>query len=108
MVQGLKEASQINTVTSRISQQLFRDISLWVICGGPERTSFLVLSKLSLLGDGVLGYSLGSLRHGVFGQFSREEQTDSTLDLSGGDHSYNWSMANMMFFINKKGYCTSF
>ena len=47
--------------------------------------SFVVLSKLSLLGASVLGYNLGSLRHGMLGQFSREEQTDSSLDLSGGD-----------------------
>ena len=53
-----------------------------VVLKGP---SFVVLSKLSLLGAGVLGYSLGSLRHGVLGQFSGEEQTDSGLDLSGGD-----------------------
>ena len=76
-----------------------------VVLKGP---SFVVLSKLSLLGAGVLGYRFGSLRHGVLGQFSREEQTDSSLDLSGGDHSYDWLMANMMFFINEKGYCTSF
>ena len=36
------------------------------------------------------------------------EQTDSGLDLSGGYHGYNSLMANMMFFINEKGYCTSF
>ena len=33
----------------------------------------------------MFGHSLGSLRHGVFGQFSGEEQTDSDLDLSAGD-----------------------
>ena len=70
--------------------------------------SFVVLSKLSLLGAGVLGYSLGSLRHGVLGHFSGEEQIDSGLDLSGGNHIYYWLMVNMMFFINEKGYCTSF
>ena len=51
-----------------------------VVLKGP---SFVVLSKLSLLGASVLGYSLGSLRHGVLGQFSGEEQMDSGLDLSG-------------------------
>ena len=76
-----------------------------VVLKGP---SFVVLSKLSLLGAGVFGYSLGSLRHGVLGQFSGEEQMDSGLDLSGGYHGYNSLMANMMFFINEKGYCTSF
>ena len=53
-----------------------------VVLKGP---SFVVLSKLRLLGAGVFGHSLRSLRHGVFGQFSGEEQTDSGLDLSGGD-----------------------
>ena len=53
-----------------------------VVLKGP---SFVVLSKLSLLGASVLGYNLGSLRHGMLGQFSREEQMDSSLDLSGGD-----------------------
>ena len=42
-----------------------------VVLKGP---SFVVLSKLRLLGAGVLDHSLGSLRHGVFGQFSGEEQ----------------------------------
>ena len=39
----------------------------------------------SLLGAGVLGDSLGSLRHGVLGQLSGQEKTDSSLDFSGGD-----------------------
>ena len=39
----------------------------------------------SLLGAGVLGDGLGSLRDGMFGQFSREEETDSSLDFPGGD-----------------------
>ena len=38
-----------------------------------------------LLGAGVLGDSLGALRHGVLGQLSGEEETDSGLDLPGGD-----------------------
>ena len=40
---------------------------------------------LSLLGAGVLGDSLGSLRHGVLGQFTWQEETDCGLDLSAGD-----------------------
>ena len=65
--------------------------------------SFVVLSKLSLLGAGVLGYSLGSLRHGVLGQFSGEEQTDSGLDLSGGDGASSVVMqAASPIFINEK------
>ena len=39
----------------------------------------------SLLGAGVLGDSLGSLRDGVLGQLSGQEKTDSSLDFSGGD-----------------------
>ena len=38
-----------------------------------------------LLGGGVFGYSLGSFRDGVFGQFSGEEKSDSGLDFPGGD-----------------------
>ena len=38
-----------------------------------------------LLGGGVFGYSLGSFRYGVFGQFSGEEKSDSGLDFPGGD-----------------------
>ena len=38
-----------------------------------------------LLGGGVFGYSLGSFRDGVFGQFSGKEETDSSLDFPGGD-----------------------
>ena len=39
----------------------------------------------NLLGAGVLGDSLGTFRDSVFGQFTREEEPDSSLDLSGGD-----------------------
>ena len=39
----------------------------------------------SLLGAGVLGHGLGALRHGVLGQLSGQEKTDSSLDLSAGD-----------------------
>ena len=38
-----------------------------------------------LLGAGVLGDSLGSLRDSVLGKFSREEEPDSSLDFTGGD-----------------------
>ena len=45
------------------------------------------LSRLlnSLLGAGVLGHGLGALRHGVLGQLSWQQETDSGLDLSAGD-----------------------
>ena len=39
----------------------------------------------SLLGAGVLGDGLGSLRDGVLGQLSGQEEPDSSLDLPGGD-----------------------
>ena len=38
-----------------------------------------------LLGAGVLGDGLGSLRDGVLGQLSGQEKPDSSLDLPGGD-----------------------
>ena len=41
--------------------------------------------QYSLLGAGVLGDSLGSLRDGVFGQLTGQEEPDSSLDLPGGD-----------------------
>ena len=43
------------------------------------------MSDLSLLGAGVLGDSLGSLRDGVLGELTREEESDSSLDLARGD-----------------------
>ena len=39
----------------------------------------------NLLGAGVLGDGLGSLRDGVLGQLSGKEKSDSSLDLPGGD-----------------------
>jgi len=39
----------------------------------------------NLLGGGVLGDSLGSLRNGVLGKFSGEKESDSGLDFSGRD-----------------------
>ena len=40
---------------------------------------------LGLFGAGVLGDSLGALTDGVLGQFSRQKETDSSLDFSAGD-----------------------
>lgn len=40
---------------------------------------------LKLFGAGVLGHSLGTLRHGVLGQFARQQETDGSLNLSAGD-----------------------
>ena len=39
----------------------------------------------NLLGGGVLGDGLGALRDGVLGQFTGEEEPDSSLDFPGGD-----------------------
>ena len=41
--------------------------------------------KVNLLRAGVLGDSLGAFRDSMFGQFTREEEPDSSLDLPGGD-----------------------
>ena len=40
---------------------------------------------MNLLAAGVLGHSLGSLRHSVLGQLTREQETDSSLDFTAGD-----------------------
>ena len=39
----------------------------------------------SLLGRGVFGDSLGAFRDGVFGQFTRQQKSDSSLDFPGGN-----------------------
>ena len=41
--------------------------------------------KVSLLAAGVLGHSLRSFTHGVFGQFTGQKQPDGGLDLAGAD-----------------------
>ena len=43
------------------------------------------LATNSLLGGGVLGDSLGALRHGVLGQFTGQQESDCCLDLPTGD-----------------------
>ena len=50
-----------------------------------KSTVFFGVWCWDLLGAGVLGHSLGSLRHGVLGQLTGEQQTHGSLDLSGGD-----------------------
>ena len=40
----------------------------------------ILRKQYSLLGAGVLGDSLGSLRNGVLGKLSRKDQTASSLD----------------------------
>ncbi|EPB67229.1 hypothetical protein ANCCEY_13684 [Ancylostoma ceylanicum] len=44
-----------------------------------------VPSAIDLLAGGVLGDSLGSLGHGVLGEFSGEDQADGGLDFAGRD-----------------------
>ena len=46
---------------------------------------YFSMQKGNLLGAGVLGDSLGAFRDGVFGQFTGEEEPNSSLDLPGGD-----------------------
>ena len=41
--------------------------------------------RVSLLGRGVLGDSLGALGDGVLGKFTGEEEPDGGLDFPGGD-----------------------
>ena len=50
-----------------------------------EKSTILFFVVEDLLGAGVLGDSLGSLRDGVLGQLSGQEETDSGLDFAGGD-----------------------
>ena len=61
--------------------------TLLVGFGGLEKGRLVVVNCLAsnLLGAGVLGHSLGALGHGVLGQFTGQEETDSSLDLSAGD-----------------------
>lgn len=42
-------------------------------------------SLLSLLAAGVLGHGFGALAHSVLGKLTRQEQTDGSLDLPGGE-----------------------
>ena len=54
--------------------------------GGPEKGLLVgVVVGHSLLGAGVLGDGLGTLRDGVLGQLSGQEEPDRGLDLPGGD-----------------------
>ena len=61
-------------------------ISLKIRIGGPKKSRLCGrYPSSSLLGAGVLGDGLGSLRDGVLGQLSGQEEPDSGLDLPGGD-----------------------
>ena len=50
-----------------------------------KRTGCWKKSDVRLLGAGVLGDGLGTLGDGVLGELTREEESDSSLDLTGGD-----------------------
>ena len=50
-----------------------------------KSTVVLLIGSQDLLGAGVLGDSLGSLRNGMLGQLTGQKQTDSGLDFSAGD-----------------------
>ena len=74
-----KFASQANSVGKRIVF-LIIFVALkragWVGCDRKQN---------SLLGAGVLGDGLGSLRDGVLGELTWQEEPDSGLDFPGGD-----------------------
>ena len=61
-----------------------KGIVFLIIFGGPEkgRLGRYGRKQHSLLGAGVLGDGLGSLRNGVLGKLTRKEKTDSGLDLA--------------------------
>ena len=50
-----------------------------------KRAVGVIRSRSNLLGASVFGHSLGSLRDGVLGQLSWQDETDSSLHLSAGD-----------------------
>ena len=56
-----------------------------MILGGPEKGRVIYETVNSLLGAGVLGDGLGSLRDGVLSQLSGEEEPHRGLDLPRGD-----------------------
>ena len=62
-----------------------KDSSGEIICGPEKDLCVRWYSARDLLGAGVLGDGLGTLRDGVFGQFTGEEEPDGGLDLPGGD-----------------------
>ena len=53
--------------------------------GGPKKDRLLNPSFINLLGAGVLGDGLGSLRDSVLGKLSGEHEADRGLDLPGGE-----------------------
>ena len=43
------------------------------------------MCNTNLLGTGVFGHSLGAFRHGVFGQFTGQQETNSCLNFPRRD-----------------------
>ena len=60
---------------------------IFITFGGSYRSRLFwrETQKVSLLAAGVLGHSLGSFTHGVFGQFTEQKQPDGGLDLAEAD-----------------------
>ena len=48
-------------------------------------TRCLCVYQWTILSRGEFGYSLGAFRYSMLGQLSREDEPDSSLDLTGGD-----------------------
>ena len=53
-------------------------------CVRTDSSAFFA-SYTALFRAGVLGHGLGAFRHGVLGQFTRKQKTDSSLNFAGGD-----------------------
>ena len=68
-------------------QRHLRKIELFLeVLGGLKKGRWgSKAARSCLLGAGVLGYSLGSLRDGVLGQLSGQDQTDGCLDFPAGN-----------------------
>ena len=60
--------------TLMLTGQILKELALWgfVVCG-PEKDLCVDGFREGLLGAGVLGYSLGALRHGVLGQLPGQQ-----------------------------------
>ena len=85
--------SRSSLVHAFVHKRLFIKIITWIqsrlfleVLGGLEKGRWGSKAvRNCLLGAGVLGDSLGSLRDGVLGQLSGKDQTDGGLDFPAGD-----------------------
>merc|ERR1719400_139360 len=76
------------TEISLKDNSIFLDLKLNKYFGPKKDRSFCTLqwsSSNKLLGAGIFGDGLGSLRDSVFGQFTGEKEPDGGLDLPGSD-----------------------